>query len=382
MNYATRVVAEPIAAPGELVRLYNSAPGNWIYPVPLRIGHYYLIAGIMKVFGASAEQAGVALSTSCSIVQLVMVALFGLRFFDRWTALTAVALLSVSPHDLAMARRVWGDGVSGCLAMVFFWLCAEIAVRPRARLLFLPLGICAALFLLIKETGGFFFGFCILGLLIQSKRQNQHWTRAAWIVAGAGAAAVCSFAIMAWLCGGVPAAFETIRHNGESTPGNAYAVLYQNGPWYSFPLGLWILSPLTAFGCVVGLIALILPGDSLGRVLQLTETQRTMTWGLAGIILIVIVAATLPPDLKNLRYISFIVGPWHLMAAVGLSYTLERIRNSLGSHAAVPVIGLAIVLVFFSCWADYSRFRDIFVQRAVVDLDIRHMVTSPVSLSF
>jgi len=67
---------------------------------------------------------------------------------------------------------------------------------------------------------------------------------------------------------------------------------------------------------------------------------------------------------------------------VGLSYTLERIRNSLGSHAAVPVIGLAIVLVFFSCWADYSRFRDIFVQRAVVDLDIRHMVTSPVSLSF
>jgi hypothetical protein len=382
MSYARRAATDPLGAPREFVSTYNSSPANWIYPIPLRVGYYYLLAAIIEVWRVTPQQAGVALSTVSSIVELAMVAVFGLRFFDRWTVVVALALLSVSPQDLAVARRVWGDGVSGCAAMIFLWLCAEISVRPRARAWFAALWIWGAFFLLLKETAGFFFGFCILGLAIQSRRQDGSWKRAAWIITGAAGTAIGSFTVMALLCGGVSAALEIVRHNAQANPGNMYVFANTNGPWYSLPLGLWVLSPLTAFGCAAGLIALILPENSLRVVLSLNDKQRALAWGMGGIICLVIVAATVPYGLKNLRYMSFIVGPWYLMAALGLSYTLVRLKNTLKRRATVPLAAVAALALLLSCWSDYSRYRDMFIRRGLPDLDIRHMVTAPFDRSF
>ncbi len=91
-------------------------------------------------------------------------------------------------------------------------------------------------------------------------------------------------------------------------------------------------------------------------------------------IVLVIATATFPAELKNLRYISFIVGPWYLMAALGLSYIATRARR-----AAIPVIAAAVLL---SCWSDYSRYRELFVWREWPDLDIRHIVSSPFDHGF
>jgi len=377
MYYAGQVVKAPLAAPHNLAAAYNSSPANWTYPIPLRIAYYYSIAAIMKLSGVHAEQAGVALSTFSSILQLAMVALVGLRFFNRWTTLVALALLAVSPQDLAMARRVWGDGVSGCAAMIILWLCAEICTRRRARVWYALLWTCGAYFLLLKESGGFFLGFCALGLAVHSWRRDRSWKHVAWILAGAAGTGIFSFALMARLCGGAAAALETVHHSAQAAPTNLYGALYQSGPWYSFPLGLWILSPLTAFGCAAGLIALILPENSLGDVLGLDRQQREIASGMGVLILLVIAAATLPPALKNLRYISFIAGPWYLMGALGLSYIMGRLRSGLGHRAAVPLTAIAAFAVLYSCRTDYLRFRRIILRRDVKDLDIRQIVTSP-----
>lgn len=377
MNYARLAVQQPLTSPRDMVVKYNRNPADWTYPIPLRIGYTYLIASVIEVFKLTPERAGVAVSIGSSILQFAMVALFGLRFFNRWTVLTALTLLSVCPQDLAVARRVLGDGASGCAAMIFLWLCAEISIRPRARLWFAALWIWGAFFLLLKESGVFFFGFCVLGIAIQSWRRSRSWKPAAWIFAGAAITGLCGFALMALLCGGVTAALDTVRHSAQAAPTNLYGALYQSGPWYSFPLGLWVLSPLTAVACGAGLIALILPRDSLGDVLALDRRQRDFALGLGALIVLVLVAATLPPALKNLRYISFIVGPWYLMAALGLSYIVVRLRDALGPRARAPVLALAVCAVLLSCWSDFSRYCDVFLRRGVPDLNIRQVVESP-----
>jgi hypothetical protein len=255
MYYARNTLADPYDAPREFVRKYNLHRHNWDFPIPLRIGYYYSIAAVMKLCDTTPERAGVGLSIACSIAQLAMVALFGLRFFNRWTVLTAVALLSVCPQDLAMARRVWSDGVAGCAAMILLWICAEISVRPRAKPWYAALWIWSAWFLLLKESGGFFFGFCVSGLALQSWLRDRSWQRVAWIFTGAIATALFSFLVMAVMCGGVDAALDIVRHNVQALPANDYLLTSQEGPWYSFPLGLWVLSPLTAFACAVALAA-------------------------------------------------------------------------------------------------------------------------------
>jgi len=300
-----------------------------------------------------------------------------LRFFGWRVALVATALMSVCPEDLAMAGRVWSDGPAGCAAMVFVWLCAEIAVRPRATLWFTALWIWTVYFLLIKESGGVFFGFCILGLAINSWRRDRSSKGPAWILAGAVATAWCAFALMAVLCGGVPAALECIRVNAGYLPNNLYALYRQQGPWYSFPLALWILSPLTAFGCAIALAALVIPRNSPGEALSLDQKQRPIAIGLGALIVLVIISASIPFGLKNLRYISLITGPWHLMAALGLTYAFTRLSNLAPARARTVITAAAVILLFVCCWADYSRYRDYVVRREMFDLDIREIVTSP-----
>jgi hypothetical protein len=375
--YATKIVQDPLHGPRDLVARYNSAARYWVYPFPLRIGYLYLIAGVMKLVGCGAARAGVILSTASSILEFACVAGFGLRFFNRWTVLAALALLSVSPQDLAMARRVWADGVAACGAMMFIWICAEISVRPRARLWFAALWLWGGFFLLLKESGGFFFGFCLLGLAVESWRQTRSWKRPAAIFTGALATAVCSFSVMALACGGLGPALDAARHTGSAALVNPYGINYQSGPWYSYAIGLWVLSPFTAFCCAVGLVALIRPRNPLGEVLALDQSQRDIALGLGGLILLVIITATLPSTLKSIRYLSFIFGPWYLMAALGLTYLMVRARNAFGASAALPLTAVFLSVIVFSCWSDYWLYRDLFIRRAIPDLAIRLVATSP-----
>jgi len=386
MYYAEKVLAAPLTAPRDFVIAYNKSSKNWTYPIPLRVAYYYSIAAIMALFRVDAEHAGVALSTSASILQFILVGAFGLRFFGRWPTLIALTLLAVSPPDLAMARRVWGDGVSGSIAMLLVWLCAEIFTHPRARLWYTAFWLSSIYFLLVKESGGIFYGLCVIALALHSWRQHQAWSPVIRILAAAIVTAAFAFTIMAFLCGGISPALETVHHSAQAAPTNIYGALYQNGPWYSFPLGLWMLSPQTAFGAAIALFYMLLPGNALATILSLNRSQRTIAAALGILIILIIVAATVPPALKNLRYISFIYGPFYLLAALGLTAIVTVACNSLASPPpvrylpAIPIplflatVALGLILVAQS---DYSRFCQLFVNSDIKDLNIRQIVTYP-----
>jgi biotin transporter BioY len=377
ISYVISIAREPVAAPRELVRIFNLSPGAWLYPIPLRVGYLYMIWAMAELRHLSPEQAGVAVSTAASIVQLLMVAVIGLRFFGRWTALAAVALLGVCPADLTMADRVWCDEPIAAGGIIFLWLCLEIAFRRRGWPWYAALWICGGYFMLIKETAGFFYGFCLAALMIQTWLQHRDWRKIAALAAGAVVTAAVSFAVMACLCGGVPAALETIRHNAQAEAGNTFQNNYMRGPWYSIPLGFWILSPLTGTMCAVACVALFLRRNSLGNVLNLDQRQRAVAWWLFGLITLVTVAITLPGNLMDLRYVSFILGLRYLMAGLGLTYTVSRLRSAGGKRAAGLATAAAVIALLVSSRADYSTYRRIYVDRHVNDLDILRVVMEP-----
>src|SRR6476660_6914127 len=53
--YATRVAGSGIEGSRALVESYNRDVRLWTYPSPIRLGYIYLVAGVMKLSGASAD---------------------------------------------------------------------------------------------------------------------------------------------------------------------------------------------------------------------------------------------------------------------------------------------------------------------------------------
>ena len=366
-NFASAAVANPWTAARDQAREFNSDPAEWIYPVPDRVAYYYSIAAVNALFNRPIIQSGVTLSVAASIVQLALVGLVGIRFFGRPAALASMAMLSVCPEDLAMARRVWADGLCGCVAMILLWLCMEIVSRRKAWAWWMAFWICGWYFMLLKEACGIYFGFCVTGLAVQAWMRDHSWKQIIRISAGGLLAMGLGFTFLAWFCGGLSTIAETIRHGAQSLALGDYARLHQNGPWYSLPLGLWILSPFATAGCAVAFLAILFSGDL---------RRRDLVIGMGAIIFLTLAFASMRMGLKNLRFIAFIIGPWYLMAGVGLTWLAGLPRKGLGSIAAACLLA---ILVAGSCWSDFERFQEFFVHRDIPDLDIRDIAAAPFS---
>ena len=152
MANATEVAQSGIGAFRVLVDDFNRTKEQWIYPPPTRIGYIFLVAELMKLSGASAEKAAVSVSFAFSLLGFFVAALLGLRFFDRWAVLIGLAFLSVSPLDLAIARRAWQDSVVAGIGILLLYLCIEASVSSRPKWWRVSFWIVASYFLLIKRV--------------------------------------------------------------------------------------------------------------------------------------------------------------------------------------------------------------------------------------
>ena len=303
-----------------------------------------------------------------------MAALLGLRFFDRWAVLIGLALLSVSPLDLAMARRAWLDSVVGGIGILLFYLCAEASVSSRPRWWRVCFWIVASYFLLIKEFALFIYALCALWLVMDVWRRGFSWKAVAAVSIPCGLVVIVSYGAVMWVSGGARPVLQLYQHMGQALSWNQYAHLYQRGPWYSFPLGFWVLSPVTTLLCGLGIGQIILRRKSFTHVLGLDPRQWRAAWAMAVFISAVLVAATLPPDFKSLRYITVILAPLYLIDGLLINYLLTAGRSRLapaGWYVAVCAVAVTVALV---CITDYTRFQRIFVQYQLDDLAITRVV--------
>jgi tetratricopeptide (TPR) repeat protein len=374
-SYAAAVVRSGPGAIGSLVNNYNANKGQWIYPPPTRVGYICLVAAVERITGASAERAGAWLSFAFSLLTFLVVAVIGWRYFNRWAVLCGLALLVVSPVELALAGRAWQDAMVGGLGALVLYLALEKAHRPNS--LYWSLGFCLVgfFFLLIKESALIIFALCVLLLLAAAWRQGVlTWRSFLKIVLPSGLVVLLAYGLISWLTGGPEKVLQTYRHMNDGLQTNDYVYLYQSGPWYAIPLGFWVLGPVSTFLGLTAVLLVLLRGKMLEQEPGIGPWRSLAPTGLALFIVAFLAAATLPEGFKCLRYVSVVDGPLCLLGGLLFVYTIQVAARQFAPPRWRLAVGLGIAALLVICYGDFSRFRRVFVKDALDDLAVVRLV--------
>jgi len=369
---ATRIAASGVKAVSHLVSQYNQDRQFWVYPPPTRIGFTFVVAAAMKMTGGSAEHCAVWISFASSLVTVLLTGLLGWHVFSRWIGLISMAFVSASPLDLTLARRAWQDSFVAVLGLALLCFCVGATTGRHRRLWLGAFWIVGLWFLLVKESALIIYFFLTLWLFLDAWRKERGWPSMIATAAVPALLVLLAFVALAWVSGGANQFLRVYPHMAQSVHWNDYVFSYQVGPWYSFPLGLWVLSPATVFLCACAIAFVFLRIDSLGVTLELGNDALGVAIALSLFLGAGLVAATLPEGYKCLRYVSVLQPVVDVLAAVFLIYLLRRLRTFLNLWPVWMAVG--IVVVTLVCLADYNRFRRYVVRGNLDDLAIIRVV--------
>ncbi len=362
-TYAKEIASHGKNATIDLVSAYNLDPANWVYPPPTRIGYTYLLAGFMKITHRTDGWVGSRVSAGFSILSLILLVVIGLKFFNPWITSAALLFLSVSPMDLAIARRVWQESAMSFLSASLLLLAAEISVRPKNRALLFLYVLTGSYSLLVKESGVIVFGFCTVWILWALIFKWKDYIGALFLVLLCVVGVEAASLFLKWTTGDLQAVWELWKHVKSSMAVNFYATGNQNVSWVDFLKGFWFLSPLTAVFLAAGLIFSILK-------------RREVPFVLTCFIMYVFCFLTLFHFFKNIRYASVIYVPYYLMAGYGFWITADFVRAGLKDFFIKSIALAALVfIVVFSSLLDTRNFERLFLDKKLQDLTGKNIVS-------
>jgi len=346
-----------------LIREYNLNKELWIYPPPIRVGYLWLLASVMKMTKRTDEKVGAYVSCTFSIISLLLLIVMGLRFFNPWIALSALLFTTVSPMDLAIARRTWQDAMLGCVGLSLIYFCCELTRNTHKIIWYILFVIVGSYCILIKESGIFLYGLCMLWLLWTLFIKEKSYLKGFLLMIVSAAGAGISVLTLAHAAGGITPVIEVLTHVKEAMPTNIYAVEYQSGPWYRLLQGFWIISPVNAFLCVLG-IAGVFP-TSLPN-----NKNRNAIFGIIFFMLAFMTITIVTPYCQNLRYVSVLFVPFYLMAGLGLWHIVSFAKVKTGNYFFYIAIAFIIAIILAAA-RDYRNFKKIFLRTGIPDVSMR-----------
>ena len=357
------VAQDGVEGTRRLIDEYNADKRLWIYPPPIRIGYTYLLATIMKVANIFDERAGTYLSTLCSIGALFILVLLGLRFFNRWVTVVALLLMSVSPMDLAIARRSWQDGVLALAGLLLIYCCCELTANPNRKIWYIPFWLIGIWCIIIKESGIIIYGLCVIWLFAVMALKERSFIKSTLLVVFTLLGISISALILGHVVGGILRVLEVLKHVKDAMPTNTWAIDYQTGPWYRILEGLWILTPASFILCIIGIVG-VFSGDRHAR-------QSIIAKWLIFIILSFLFITIVTPYMQNIRYLSIIFVPFYLMSGLGLWYLIYSAKDFLKGGAFYTMIAITVLVLVIISISDYQKFQRIFIKRGIREISIR-----------
>lgn len=346
------------------IQEYNLNKAWWIFPPPTRVGYLWLVAFVMKITNSMDEKVGAYISCAFSIISLLLLIVLGLRFFNPWIALTALLFMSVSPMDLAIARRVWQDAMLGCIGLSLIYFCCEITRNTHKIIWYILFIIIGSYCILIKESAVFIYGLCMLWLLWTLFIKEKSYLQGLLLMIVSAVGASISVLMLAYAVGGITPIIEILRHVKEAMPTNRYAVEYQTGPWYYLLQGFWIISPVNAFLCVFGIV-----GVSLASLPN--DKNRSAIFGIIFFMIAFMAITIVTPYCQNLRYVSVLFVPFYLISGLGLWYAVSFTKVILHKFSFYILIAFVIVRIALAAVSDYQNFQKIFLRTGIMDVSIR-----------
>jgi len=344
-----------------MIREYNADPKAWIYPPPIRAGYIYLLAWTMRATNTFDVQAGTYLSTICSIGSLCILALLGMRFFNRWVAVAALLLMSVSPMDLAIARRSWQDSALAFFVTVLVYCCCELTADPRRKAWYIPFWLIGSYCIIIKESGIVAYGLCVIWLLAVAALRERSFLKSVLLIIFTAAGTMLSVFVLGQVVGGFSHILEILKHVKDAMPTNTYAIDYQTGPWYRILEGLWILTPAGVVLCSAGMTSLF----------SKLAAKNDIAKGLAFFITAFLCITILTPYCQNIRYLSVIFVPFYLMCGFGVWSIISYLRPYFKGPAFGAAVAIIVCILIAVSVRDYKKFQRVFVETGIRDISVR-----------
>ena len=345
-----------------LVREDNVNKGNWLYPLPTRIGYTGLLAAIMKMTNMLNNiKIGAYISCFFSIIGLLILIALGLRFFNPYITLFGLLFLSVSPMDLAIARRTWQDAMLGALSLSLVYMACEITRFGRKMIWYVLFIFVGSYCILIKESGLVVYLLCLLWILSALFFKKKLYSDGAILIIAGILGAVISVSILAYAVGGFPVILEVLKHHLGSIQNNEYALINQTGPWYNLLLGLWILDPMNLILCFIGIVTTFVSGAFIE---------------IAFFMITFFIIAVLTPHCQNLRYLSVLYALFYLMAGTGLWHMLSFCKSRINKSYFFGITTIVFVIIVIAAIWNYQVFINFFIKMDTFDLSIKFLKES------
>ncbi len=346
----------------------------WIFfpPPPTRVGYLWLLAGVMKTLNNVGINVGAYISLVFSCISLLLVMALGLRFFNPWITLYALLFMGVSPMELAIARRTWQDAMVGCIGLSLIYFSCEISRNIKRPIWYLILIVIGTYYVSVKESGIFIYGLCVMWLLWVLLIKEKSILNGMCLIILSALGVGVAITILTQISGGVTTIIDSMRCWVKAMPTNQYAIEYQSGPWYYFLEGFWIVSPLSAILCLIGIAGSLLPQEILPK--TGTFSNAVNHRAIRGIVLFIIVfmtAAILTPLFQNMRYVSVLYAPFYLISGLGLWCVISIARSMLKVFYFRIAVASIIVAIIFMAVRDYKAFEKIFIRTGIKDVSIK-----------
>lgn len=357
-----------------LITRRNENPNSWFYPPPSRIGYTYLLSLLLKISHNYSIGFGANLSCFFSILSLLLLILFGLRFFNKWSTLIASAFLATSPMAIALARRTWQDSLVGFYGTLLLYITCEIISNPHKRFWYFPLVILGGLGLLIKTSLVVFFALCVTWILWDFIFLKKIYFKAILLTLFSGISLMLSFLTLVYFMGGITNLITIWAHWKNAMPINPYVISYQMGPWYRIFTGYWMLGQSNTFLFAAALITLpimrfIIPRCSTtfnnSTATLATNTKLNISLGLLLIILAFTLTAGIVPYCQNIRYISELYVSYYLIVGFMLYFLFAMIKKYLNFKPLLYAFIVTALVAVISI-QEYRLFHSIFIKKEVV----------------
>lgn len=363
-EFAARVANEGLGATRGLFAEYEGDSAKWSYPVPNRIAYVLLVAAAMRLANRRDEICGVAVSCVFSILSLFLLAWIGLRFFNGWVAVGAVAFMAFSVGELGIAPRVWVDATFAFFGLLLLYTTCEITRNSRRVAWYLAFFAVGVLLMLTKQTGVFGFAVCGLYVMWVVVMRERYWRGAAFLAAGGVGSIALTLGIWGILAGSVGVALSALNHSlHPSAAGRAYIEEVSTGAWYRFFYLLLVVGPLTAVMALGGALAAVLSRRvfSTAAEARAAASALAMTASFVGV-------SSFVPGMQNLRYIGPADGAYCLLAGVGLWSVMSLAQRRLPRPRYRSLLIIAVAIVALDLLRDNETFRSVVLRSGMEDM--------------
>jgi hypothetical protein len=323
----------------------------------------------MKLTNNDSVNIGAYISTFFSILSLLFIIIIGLRFFNQWITLAAFLFMSVSPMELAIARRTWQDAMFGCWGLTLIYFCCEITHNANKIIWYILFLLLGSYCILIKESGLIVYGLCMLWILWLCVVKQRYLLKGTFLILSGILGITISISALVISAGGLNPILTLYKHFIETMPANTYAVEYQSGPFYYLLESLWELSPLNLILCLVGILGTISPKPLTQKISPICNIRNSNAiFGIIFFMVVFIGITAIMPYCQNIRYISPVFAPFYLISCLGvwyiISFTRYRIKKLYSYIITISILAGVVGIAL----KDYQNFRKIFIEQSALDL--------------